>query len=88
MSVVNADGGAMQENETKSYDYAPTHKTITFTKNSKTQTIAKPIYDGSYKESDEAFWLSPVGGYGESKVANIQVISIQTHLNNMVLLSQ
>jgi len=54
---------------TASYDYASTQKSVTFTKDSVTQTIEVPIYDDPYKESDETFWLSPVGGYGESKVA-------------------
>jgi len=71
-TVVNADGGAMQDNDAKSYDYAPTHKTIAFTKN-REQTIAKSICDGPCKESDEAFWLTSVstGGYREKGVNNV-----------------
>lgn len=72
-TFVNADGGTVQGNETKPYDYAPTNKTIAFIKNSKTQTIAVPIYDGPYKESDEAFWLTSVSadGYREKGVNNV-----------------
>ncbi len=35
---------------TASYDYAPTKKSVTFTKDSMKQTIEVPIYDDSYKE--------------------------------------
>ena len=35
---------------TASYDYASTTKSITFTKDSMTQTIEVPIYDDNYKE--------------------------------------
>ena len=45
---------------TASYDYASTQKSITFTKDSMTQTIEVPIYDDSYKENNETFWLTPV----------------------------
>ena len=33
-----------------------------------TQTIEVPIYDDSYKEGDEIFWLTPVStsGYSEA----------------------
>ena len=37
---------------TASYDYASTTKSITFTKDSMTQTIEVPIYDDNYKEMD------------------------------------
>ena len=58
---------------TASYDYAPTKKSVTFTKDSMKQTIEVPIYDDSYKENNEAFWLTPVstGGYREKGVNNI-----------------
>ena len=38
-----------------------------------TQIIEVPIYDDSYKEGDETFWLTPVstGGYREKGVNNI-----------------
>ena len=37
---------------TASYDYASTQKSITFTKDSMTQTIEVPIYDDNYKEGN------------------------------------
>ncbi len=57
---------------TASYDYAPTQKSVTFTKDSMTQTIEVPIYDDPYKENDETFWLTPVStsGYSGSKGVN------------------
>ena len=57
---------------TASYDYASTQKSVTFTKNSMTQTIEVPIYDDYYKENGETFWLTPVStsGYSGSKGVN------------------
>ncbi len=45
---------------TASYDYASTQKSVTFTKDSMTQTIEVPVYDDPYKESNESFWFIPV----------------------------
>ena len=57
---------------TASYDYASTQKSVTFTKDSMTQTIEVPIYDDNYKEGDETFWLTPVSssGYSGNKGVN------------------
>ena len=70
--LIRADGVARQDNETKSYDYAPTQKSLTFTKDSMTQTIEVPVYDDPYKENDETFWLTPVStsGYSEAMYLN------------------
>ncbi len=53
----------------KQCHFIPATKSITFTKDSMTQTIEVPIYDDSYKESDETFWLTPVStsGYNGAK---------------------
>ena len=53
----------------KQCHFIPSTKSITFTKDSMTQTIEVPIYDDSYKESDETFWLTPVSisGYNGAK---------------------
>ncbi len=57
---------------TASYDYASTLKTVTSTKDSMTQTIEVLIYDDSYKENNETFWLTPVSTsrYSEAKGVN------------------
>ena len=56
---------------TASYDYAPTKKSVTFTKDSMKQTIEVPIYDDSYKEGDETFWLTPVSSSGYNGTKDI-----------------
>ncbi len=56
----------------KQYHFTPATKSIIFTKDSMTQTIEIPIYDNSYKEGNETFWLTPVstGGYSGNKGVN------------------
>jgi len=56
---------------TASYDYASTQKSVTFTTDSMTQTIEVPIYDDSYKEGDETFWLTPVSSSGYNGTKDI-----------------
>jgi len=41
------------------YDYRSIQKSITFTKDSITQTIEVPVYDDPYKEGNETFLFRP-----------------------------
>jgi len=55
----------------KQYHFIPATKSSTFTKDSMTQTIEVPIYDDSYKEGDETFWLTPVSSSGYNGTKDI-----------------
>jgi len=52
-----------------------------------TQTIAVPIYDDSYKESNETFWLAPVsvnGYYRSSVVESLHVTNVKNYMQREV----
>jgi hypothetical protein len=60
---------------TASYDYASTQKSVTFTKDSITQTIEVPIYDDSCKEGDEKYQTLIINSFENFKKQDI-IISI------------
>jgi len=48
-----------------------------------TQTIAVPIYDDSYKEGDETFWLTSVGVSGYCKSSLMESLHVTNVKNYM-----
>jgi hypothetical protein len=60
---------------TDDIDYGSTQTTVTFTKDSLTQTIEVPIYDDPYKESDETFWLTPISSWGYNGDKEVEFVN-------------
>jgi|GEM_PF-5091467 len=56
---LTVDFATYDDTATGEYDYAHVSKSVTFTKEAMSQTIEVPIYDDSYKECDERFFLAP-----------------------------